>query len=163
MGHVAMPQESQQRGYEKAVITKMLRYGRADGPVSDTAPERATEKWLTGLGFTCFPYTPNFVFKDRCCLKQYIVKGAIVDFYLPNLKLCIFVDGCYWHGHQCGVYTKSQKNISAQLQKDERHNKTLAEFGYRVVRIWECSIRKEDFSDIEKSLKLQEESNYVVA
>ncbi|MGI9034596.1 MAG: very short patch repair endonuclease [Pyrinomonadaceae bacterium] len=71
------------------------------------------------------------------------------DFVFPKEKLAIFVDGCFWHGHNCRN-TKPAANADYWRQKIERNkardeavSKTLAEKGWRVLRIWECKISKE--------------------
>lgn len=71
------------------------------------------------------------------------------DFVFPKEKLAIFVDGCFWHGHNCRN-TKPAANVDYWRQKIERNkardeavSKTLAEKSWRVLRIWECKISKE--------------------
>lgn len=70
------------------------------------------------------------------------------DFVFPKQRLAIFVDGCFWHGHDCRN-TKPADNADYWRQKIERNknrdglvSKTLAEKGWRVLRIWECQIAK---------------------
>lgn len=74
------------------------------------------------------------------------------DFVFPKEKLAIFVDGCFWHGHNCRN-TKPAANADYWRQKIERNkardeavSKTLAEKSWRVLRIWECKISKERLS-----------------
>lgn len=70
------------------------------------------------------------------------------DFVFPKQRLAIFVDGCFWHGHDCRN-TKPADNadywrqkIERNKQRDELVSKTLAEKGWQVLRIWECQIIK---------------------
>ena len=70
------------------------------------------------------------------------------DFVFPKQRLAIFVDGCFWHGHDCRN-TKPADNADYWRQKIERNktrdelvSKTLAEKGWRVLRIWECQVAK---------------------
>lgn len=70
------------------------------------------------------------------------------DFVFPRKRLAIFVDGCFWHGHDCRN-TKPANNAAYWRKKIERNIKrdslvaqTLTEKGWRVIRIWECQIKK---------------------
>ncbi len=72
------------------------------------------------------------------------------DFVFPKRKTVIFVDGCFWHGHDCRN-TKPADNADYWRQKIERNkmrdalaSKTLTEKGWKVLRIWECRILKKD-------------------
>ena len=64
-------------------------------------------------------------------------------------KLVVFVDGCFWHGHDCGKNVSPKTNAKAWREKIER-NKTrdrkvgraLRAEGWSVVRVWECELRK---------------------
>ena len=70
------------------------------------------------------------------------------DFVFPKQRLAIFLDGCFWHGHDCRN-TKPADNadywrvkIERNKQRDELVSKTLSEKGWTVLRIWECQITK---------------------
>lgn len=70
------------------------------------------------------------------------------DFVFPKKRLAIFVDGCFWHGHDCRN-TKPADNadywrskIARNKKRDELVSSTLKEKGWRVIRIWECQIKK---------------------
>lgn len=70
------------------------------------------------------------------------------DFVFPKQRLVVFVDGCFWHGHDCRN-TKPADNADYWRQKIERNkkrdetvSKTLAEKGWKVLRIWECQMKK---------------------
>jgi len=70
------------------------------------------------------------------------------DFVFPKQKLIVFVDGCYWHGHSCrerkpGVNDEYWKEkISKNKKRDNLVTKRLRSDGWKVIRIWECEIRK---------------------
>ncbi len=71
------------------------------------------------------------------------------DFTFPLLRIVIFVDGCFWHGHDCRN-TKPKDNadywtkkIERNKKRDEQVTKTLAEKDWTVVRIWECELKNE--------------------
>lgn len=72
------------------------------------------------------------------------------DFVFPKKRVAVFVDGCFWHGHDCRNTrpsankeyweNKRQKNI----ERDHLVNKTLSEKGWNVIRIWECELKKDN-------------------
>lgn len=70
------------------------------------------------------------------------------DFVWPKMKVAVFVDGCFWHGHNCRNLTP-KKNSSAwqdKIQKtrarDRRNSRLLRQLGWKVIRIWECRLTK---------------------
>lgn len=75
------------------------------------------------------------------------------DFVWLNLKLAIFVDGCFWHGHDCGRNVTPKTNAAAWRDKiqrnqsrDRRVTRRLRQQGWSVIRIWECHLsRNPDF------------------
>lgn len=67
---------------------------------------------------------------------------------LPKYRVVIFVNGCFWHGHRCHMFkipasrTEFWLNkIGANQTRDLRNVKELIEAGWRVLTIWECSIK----------------------
>lgn len=70
------------------------------------------------------------------------------DFTFPNLKIVVFVDGCFWHGHDCRN-TKPQTNshywntkIHRNRERDKEVTKILKQKGWITIRIWECDLKK---------------------
>ena len=92
------------------------------------------------------------IFKNRKIIgwrRNYKLFGK-PDFVFPKQRLAIFLDGCFWHGHDCRN-TKPADNADYWRQKIERNKKrdelvfkTLVEKSWRVLRIWECQIKKND-------------------
>lgn len=69
--------------------------------------------------------------------KQIPLCGATIsDFYLPQYKIAIFCDGCYWHG--CTSHRSINNNI---VEKNRKQNKVLEENDIFVIRLWEHDIR----------------------
>ena len=72
------------------------------------------------------------------------------DFLFKSAKIAIFVDGCFWHGCQtCGRIPKENrdfwtKKISTNKARDIVVNKALRKLGYKVIRIWECRLRRDE-------------------
>lgn len=81
--------------------------------------------------------------------RNYPVKGH-PDFVFLDSKVAVFVDGCFWHGHDCRN-TRPSDNAEYWAKKRERnirHDKeTTALFeqrGWTVIRIWECELKKKN-------------------
>lgn len=70
------------------------------------------------------------------------------DFVFRRVRLALFVDGCFWHG--CPRHATQPKGNAAfwrnkfasNIARDKRVNRALRRAGWRVVRIWECRLRK---------------------
>ena len=69
------------------------------------------------------------------------------DFAWPGAKVVVFVDGCFWHGHECGKNIRPRTNVQAWREKirrnkerDRRVDRSLRQRGWRIVRIWECEL-----------------------
>ena len=69
------------------------------------------------------------------------------DFYFPEAKIVLFVDGCFWHAcPSCGRIPKTradfwQEKIDTNRRRDQRTRRHLRAIGYRVFRIWEHEVR----------------------
>lgn len=94
--------------------------------------------------------------------RNYKVKGH-PDFVFLDKRIAIFVDGCFWHGHDCRN-TRPKDNQDYWTKKRERnlkHDKEITEYfkkrGWFVVRIWECELSKKSAStkvrDLVKNLQ----------
>jgi DNA mismatch endonuclease (patch repair protein) len=75
------------------------------------------------------------------------------DIVLPKYKTVIFVNGCFWHQHNCSKGTIPGSNShfwKEKLEKNklrDRENKAeLKKIGWNVIVVWECEI----LSDIDK-------------
>jgi DNA mismatch endonuclease (patch repair protein) len=70
------------------------------------------------------------------------------DFIFRQVRLALFVDGCFWHG--CSKHCKIpagnrafwKKKFAANKARDRRVNRTLRRLGWQVVRIWEHDLAK---------------------
>src|SRR3989339_421835 len=71
------------------------------------------------------------------------------DIVLPKYKTVIFVNGCFWHGHENCKYFKLpgtrtewwKEKIEGNIKNDLKKHAILTEAGYRVIVIWECEIK----------------------
>lgn len=79
--------------------------------------------------------------------RNYKVKGH-PDFVFLNKKIAIFVDGCFWHGHDCRNTRPSdnadywQKKRKRNILHDKQVTKLFENRGWTVLRIWECELKK---------------------
>ncbi|MFH1970521.1 MAG: very short patch repair endonuclease [Verrucomicrobiota bacterium] len=89
------------------------------------------------------------------------------DFVWPKIKVAVFVDGCFWHGHDCGRNVTPRTNAEAWREKIEgnqgRDRKTthrLRQEGWKVIRIWECQLAKNPGRCVARIRKTFEESTF---
>ena len=72
------------------------------------------------------------------------------DFVFPKKRIVIFVDGCFWHGHDCRNVTPSDNAEfwEAKRRYNEKHDEevtqTLVQKNWTVIRIWECELKKKN-------------------
>lgn len=82
------------------------------------------------------------------------------DIVLPKYKTAIFINGCFWHGHEgCKDFVIPKSNTAFWLDKigknkarDARDEAALNVAGWKVVTIWECELKKPRFDDTVSSL-----------
>lgn len=71
------------------------------------------------------------------------------DIVLPKYKTVIFVNGCFWHGHEdCRYFRLPKSNvefwkekIERNVARDVRNEAELKALGWRIIRVWECEIK----------------------
>lgn len=70
------------------------------------------------------------------------------DIVLPKYRAVIQVNGCFWHGHDCRLFKMPAsrqefwvKKISANRLRDRRTDQALSDAGWRVLTVWECSLK----------------------
>lgn len=78
------------------------------------------------------------------------------DFVFIKTKTAIFIDGCFWHGHNCRN-TKPKDNkeywetkISKNILRDKQVTEYLTKKGWLVIRLWECELK--DFKKMKEAL-----------
>lgn len=101
----------------------------------NTKPEILVRKYLFACGFRFrinvrkLPGTPDIV--------------------LPKYRTVIFVNGCFWHGHEgCRFYVLPKSNtefwkakIGRNRERDHKNMVALRDLGWHVVQIWECQLK----------------------
>ncbi len=92
------------------------------------------------------------VFKENGIVgwrRNYKVKGH-PDFIFPRKKIAIFVDGCFWHGHDCRNTRPSdnseywQKKRKRNIRHDKEVTALFESRGWTVIRIWECELKRKN-------------------
>ncbi len=69
------------------------------------------------------------------------------DIVFPSKKIAIFVNGCFWHGHNCKNAHIPKTNVSFWKNKITKNKKRdmlilrkLKALGWTVKTFWECNI-----------------------
>ncbi|MCI9576521.1 MAG: DNA mismatch endonuclease Vsr [Clostridiales bacterium] len=101
----------------------------------NTKPEEIVRKFLFSKGLR---YRKNVKKLPGC-----------PDIVLKKYKAVVFVNGCFWHKHDCGrfVWPSSNveywsKKINYNVERDAQNIALLTEQGWRVLIIWECQLKK---------------------
>ena len=101
----------------------------------DTKPELIVSKYLFAHGF-------------RYRLNLNRLPGH-PDIVLRKYRTCIFVNGCFWHGHtDCRYFRLPTTNrkfwtdkIERNRTRDIRDQKRLADMGWHCITVWECELK----------------------
>lgn len=102
---------------------------------TNTKPEEIVRKYLFSHGLR---YRKNVRKLPGC-----------PDIVLPKYKTVVFVNGCFWHMHDCGrfVWPSSNKEywskkINRNVERDAENHRILSEQGWKFLVIWECQLKK---------------------
>lgn len=114
---------------------KTRSYNMSQIKARDTKPELLVRKFLHANGF-------------RYKLHDKTLPGK-PDIVLPKYKTVIFIHGCFWHGHKNCKYfvvpkTRTQwwlDKINRNKTNDEKAVKELKKDGWKIITIWECSLK----------------------
>lgn len=117
--------------HSKEVRSKNMSHIRS----TNSKPEETVRKYLFSKGLR---YRKNVRRLPGC-----------PDIVLPKYRTVIFVNGCFWHKHDCGRFVWPSSNeeywhqkISRNIERDAENQKLLTEQGWRVLVIWECQLKK---------------------
>jgi DNA mismatch endonuclease (patch repair protein) len=84
------------------------------------------------------------------------------DLAWPALRVAVFVDGAFWHGHpsrhkpgRSGRYW--DEKIAGNVARDRRVDTALTELGWKVLRVWDFEVRKEPGRTVEGVIELLRE------
>ena len=130
----------------------------------DTKPEMIVRRGLWKRGFRYRLNSPKLPGHPDLVLRKY--------------RTCIFVNGCFWHGHKCNLtpdrFPKGEgrmdlvgsecckipntnrefwvAKIRRNQERDIEEQKRLAEMGWHCITIWECELKSSKREDTLKSL-----------
>jgi DNA mismatch endonuclease (patch repair protein) len=100
----------------------------------DTKQEHIVRKYLFAQGFRFRINVTSLLGKPDIVLRKY--------------HTVIFINGCFWHGHDCkyGHLPKSnvefwKVKINGNIERDKRNITALEKQGWSVIIIWECEIK----------------------
>ena len=114
----------------------------------NTKPEMIVRKWLWSRGF-------------RYRLNSKKLPGH-PDLVLRKYRTCVFVNGCFWHGHdvslnmehgtlniinsECCKIPKTNREfwvakIRRNQERDIEEQRRLAEMGWHCITVWECELK----------------------
>lgn len=99
-----------------------------------TKPEMAVRKWLWTHGY-----------RYRLNVKSVPGKPDIV---MRKYRTAIFVNGCFWHGHEgCRQFVLPKTNtafwlakIGRNRERDRQNEELLRANGWQVITLWACSL-----------------------
>lgn len=86
------------------------------------------------------------------------------DIVMPKWRTVIFVNGCYWHGHEdCHLFRPPKSRtefwtskIASNQTRDELSQTRLQDAGWKVLVIWECALSKKlSLSDEQLALAIE--------
>lgn len=101
----------------------------------NSKPEETVRKFLFANGFR---YRKNVNSLPGC-----------PDIVLPKYQTVIFVNGCFWHKHDCPRFVWPASNqaywkqkIKRNVERDSINKIKLQKLGWRVFTVWECELKK---------------------
>ena len=117
------------------VHSKLIRsYNMSRIRGKDTKPEKMVRKYLFSCGFR---YRKN---DARLPGKP--------DIVLPQYRTVIFVNGCFWHHHNCEYFVWPKSNvefwkekIDKNVERDLNIISKLNVMGWHVITVWECELK----------------------
>lgn len=102
---------------------------------TNSKPEEKVRKGLFARGFR---YRKNVKKLPGC-----------PDIVLAKYKTVIFVNGCFWHMHDCGRFVWPSSNqdywrskILRNVERDKYNTALLKDMGWKVIVVWECELKK---------------------
>ena len=117
--------------HSKEIRSKNMSHIRS----TNSKPEEIVRKYLFSKGFR---YRKNVRALPGC-----------PDIVLPKYHTVIFVNGCFWHKHDCGRFVWPSSNIeywiskiNRNVERDKENYKKLTNMDWNILIIWECELKK---------------------
>lgn len=102
---------------------------------TNSKPEETVRKYLFARGLR---YRKNVRSLPGC-----------PDLVFKKYNVVVFVNGCFWHHHDCGRFhwpasneTYWRTKITRNVERDKKNVALLKERGWKVIIIWECQLKK---------------------
>ena len=102
----------------------------------NTKPEKVVRKYLFSRGLRYRKNVHSLPGRPDIVLKKY--------------KTIVFINGCFWHRHNCNRFKWPSSNreywitkINRNALRDNRNRKLLSEKGWKVIIVWECQLKKD--------------------
>lgn len=119
----------------------------------DTRPEQAVRRELWHRGY-----------RFRKCVRT--LPGT-PDIVLPKYHTCIFVNGCFWHGHKgCSKFvmpkTRTEfwaNKIARNQERDLVNIQRLESIGWSAITVWECELGKSSIENTMEKIESMLEEN----
>ena len=119
----------------------------------DTRPEQAVRRELWHRGY-----------RFRKCVRT--LPGT-PDIVLPKYRTCIFVNGCFWHGHKgCSRFvmpkTRTEfwvNKIARNQERDLVNIQRLESIGWSAITVWECELSKSGIENTMEKIESMLEEN----
>ena len=101
----------------------------------DTKPELIVRKFLWSNGFRYRLNHPRLPGHPDVVLRRY--------------RTCVFVNGCFWHGHEgCRFFVMPKSNVTfwdrkimRNRERDIKVQQQLAAMGWHCITVWECELK----------------------
>jgi DNA mismatch endonuclease (patch repair protein) len=85
------------------------------------------------------------------------------DIVLTKYHTVIFINGCFWHGHNHCKYSTIPKTraqwwstkIGTNKSNDKKNKSKLTRSGWRVLTIWGCQLKEKKIESTLKKIILQ--------
>lgn len=102
---------------------------------NNTKPELVVRRWLWNQGY-------------RYRLHRKDLPGK-PDIVFPGCRKVVFVNGCFWHKHECRYFKWPQTNvkfwekkINENAERDRKNYLALIASGWDYYIIWECQLKR---------------------
>lgn len=102
---------------------------------TNSKPEEIVRKYLFSQGFR---YRKNVRKLPGC-----------PDIVLAKYRTVIFVNGCFWHRHNCPRFVWPSSNqdywkpkIQRNVERDCKNQMALQNLGWNVLVVWECELKR---------------------
>lgn len=92
----------------------------------------------------------NYLFSQGLRYRKNVKKlPGCPDIVLPKYHTVIFVNGCFWHRHDCSRFVWPSSNqdywrpkILRNVERDKKNTEELKALGWNVITVWECELKR---------------------